>query len=77
MCMLCADDQTAATLWEGTNEVSESDLSSSEIGSEADEPFIGGDVDFANAVAHAAQMAGLTVVGSTVTDPARIDNSRG
>jgi hypothetical protein len=74
----CADEQTGNALWEGANEVSESDLSSSEIASEGEEPFIGGDVDFANAVARAAQMAGMTVVGSTVTDPARNESgSRG
>ena len=71
------DEQTGSALWEGGNEISESDLSSSEIASEGEEPFIGGDIDFANAVARAAQMAGMTVVGSTVTDSARNENNRG
>lgn len=57
--------------------VSESDLSSSEIGSEGEEPLIGGDVDFALAVARAAEMAGMTVVGSTVTDLSMSESNRG
>ena len=75
--LLLAEDQVGDALWEGTNDVSESDLSSSEIASEGEEPLIGGDIDFASAVARAAEMAGMTVVGSTVTDSLKNEHIKG
>ena len=43
----------------------------------AEEPLVGNDVDFADVVARAAQLAGMMVVGSTVTESPRRDNNRG
>ena len=67
-------------------ELSESDLSSSDGEGEEDPraaaaldgegTALAADDDFASAIARAAQLAGLTVVGSTVTDSAKGNYSR-
>lgn len=46
----------------------QSDNSSSAVSS-SDESFLAAEADFASAVAKAAELSGLTVVGSTVSDP--------
>lgn len=62
------------TLWEAANDSDAncSSLRSSE-GSEEEVASFLPDADFASAVAKAAQLSGLTVVGSTVTDPTAMD----
>jgi hypothetical protein len=53
---------------EGNTAVGDSDLSSNSDSSDPDASFFA-EADFAVAVARAAELSGLTVVGSTVMDP--------
>lgn len=53
---------------EGNAAVGDSDLSSNSDSSDPDASFFA-EADFAVAVARAAELSGLTVVGSTVIDP--------
>lgn len=63
----CADPNTA---------VGDSDFSSNSDSSDPDASFFA-EADFAVAVARAAELSGLTVVGSTVIDPGFNPRERG
>ncbi|XP_053408441.1 roundabout homolog 2-like isoform X2 [Mercenaria mercenaria] len=54
--------------WESQEDCSELHSSSSNVSEEGDNQFLN-EEDFASAVARAAELSGLTVVGTTVSDP--------
>lgn len=58
----------SAATW-GSGHDSDNNSSHSSVVTSSDESFLAAEADFASAVAKAAEMSGLTVVGSTVSDP--------